>query len=131
MINVKDNGDGSFIIEWDENDPQESILNDWTKEDFIDFFNYRLGLEKSQEEYVGKNSEKFGGKSKKTSNVSEATEKDYEDFWEGDDITEQEIDQDNWYKAKRQEIDQYLKDTNEQTFGQKGYPTKDDRLWEG
>ena len=131
MINVKDNGDGSFIIEWDENDPEESILNDWTKEDFIQFFNYRLGLEKSQQEYVGKNAEKFRGKSKETSNVSEATEDDYEDFWEGDSITEQEIDQNNWYKVKSQEIDHYLQSTNEETFGKEGYPTKDDRIWEG
>ena len=124
MINVKDNGDGSFIIEWDENDPQESILNDWTKEDFIDFFNYRLGLEKSQQEYIGKNAEKFGGKPQETSNISEATEEDYEDFWEGDDITEQE-DSD------------YIQATNEETFWELpplkegGFPTSDDRLWEG
>ena len=131
MINVEEHEDGSFTISWDENDPQESILNDWTKQDFIDFFNYRLGLEKSQEEYIGKNAEKFGGQSKETGNISEATEEDYEDFWEGDDIAEQEIDQDNWYKVKSQEIDCYLKDTNDQTFGKGGYPTKDDRLWEG
>ena len=126
MINVKDNGDGSFIIEWDENDPEESILNDWTKEDFIDFFNYRLGLEKSQQEYVGKNAEKFRGKSKETSNVSEATtEEDYEDFWEEYDGNCQEIkDPDKIY-------DNYIQATNEETFGKDGYPTKDDRIWEG
>ena len=128
MINVKDSGDGSFIIEWDENDPAESILNDWTKEDFIDFFNYRLGLEKSQEEYVGKNAEKFGGKPKETSNVSEATEEDYQDFWEGDDISEQDFDE---------KYDDYIQSTNKDTFWEipplqeGGYPTKDDRLWEG
>ena len=127
MINVKDQGDGSFIIEWDENDPQESIFNDWTKEDFIQFFEYAA----KREFNLRKDAEKSGEESQETSNISEATEKDYQDFWEGDDISEQEIDQDNWYKVKRQEIDQYLKDTNEQTFGQEGYPTKDDRLWEG
>ena len=128
MINVKDNGDGSFIFEWDENDPEESILNDWTKEDFIDFFNYRLGLEKSQQEYVGKNAEKFGGKSKETSNVSEATDEDYQDFWEGDDIEEQDFDE---------KYDNYIQSTNQDTFWEipplqeGGYPTKDDRIWEG
>ena len=123
MINVEEQEDGSFTISWDENDPTESIFNDWTKQDFIDFFNYRLELEKSQEEYVGKNAEKFGGKPKETSNVSEATKEGYQDFWEGDDITEQEK-------------DNYIQATNEETFWevpplQEGYPTKDDRIWEG
>ena len=36
MIEVKEEGDGSFTIYWDENDPQESILNTWTEQDFID-----------------------------------------------------------------------------------------------
>ena len=36
MINVEENGDGSFQISWDENDPVESIRNTWTEQDFID-----------------------------------------------------------------------------------------------
>lgn len=35
MIDVKENEDGSFDISWDENDPVESVMNTWTKEDFI------------------------------------------------------------------------------------------------
>jgi hypothetical protein len=35
MIEVHENEDGSFQIDWDENDPVESIMNDWTEEDFI------------------------------------------------------------------------------------------------
>lgn len=35
MITVKEEGDGSFTIDWDENDPIESQLNTWTEEDFI------------------------------------------------------------------------------------------------
>jgi hypothetical protein len=35
MIDVKENEDGSLDISWDENDPHESILNTWTKEDFV------------------------------------------------------------------------------------------------
>jgi hypothetical protein len=35
MIEVHENKDGSFQIDWDENDPVESIMNDWTEEDFI------------------------------------------------------------------------------------------------
>lgn len=36
MIDVKEEQDGSFTISWDENDPQESIFNTWTEQDFID-----------------------------------------------------------------------------------------------
>ena len=64
MINVKDHEDGSFTIEWDENDPQESIFNDWTKEDFIEFFRWcakredaKESGEKSQEDYYNSESE--------------------------------------------------------------------------
>ena len=34
-IKVTERGDGSFDIDWDPNDPVESIMNDWTEEDFI------------------------------------------------------------------------------------------------
>jgi hypothetical protein len=33
--NVTERGDGSFDIDWDPNDPVESIMNEWTEEDFI------------------------------------------------------------------------------------------------
>jgi len=33
-IQVTENEDGSFTIDWDENDPAESMMNDWTSEDF-------------------------------------------------------------------------------------------------
>ena len=42
MIEVKEEGDGSFTIYWDENDPQESILNTWTEQDFIDVIKEKL-----------------------------------------------------------------------------------------
>jgi len=35
MVEVTPNEDGSFEITWDENDPQESMFNTWTEEDFI------------------------------------------------------------------------------------------------
>lgn len=103
MINVKDQGDGSFIIEWDENDPQESIFNDWTKEDFIQFFEYAA----KREFNLRKDAEKSGEKSGETSNISEATEEDYQDFWEGDDISEQDFDE---------KYDNYIQSTNEDTY---------------
>jgi hypothetical protein len=35
-ISVIENTDGTFTIDWDQNDPKEKILNDWTEEDFIE-----------------------------------------------------------------------------------------------
>jgi hypothetical protein len=34
-IKVTERGGGSFDIDWNPNDPVESIMNDWTEEDFI------------------------------------------------------------------------------------------------
>ena len=42
MIDVKQEDDGSLTISWDENDPQESILNTWTEEDFINAIQDKL-----------------------------------------------------------------------------------------
>ena len=42
MIDVKQEDDNSFTITWDENDPQESILNTWTQEDFINAIQNKL-----------------------------------------------------------------------------------------
>jgi hypothetical protein len=42
MIDVKQEDNGSFTIYWDENDPQESILNTWTEEDFINAIQNKL-----------------------------------------------------------------------------------------
>jgi len=35
MVDCTQNEDGTFTITWDQNDPQESIFNDWTEKDFI------------------------------------------------------------------------------------------------
>jgi len=72
MINVKDQGDGSFIIEWDENDPEESILNDWTKEDFTNFFKYA-----AKEELRRENAEESGEEHKETYYDSQSEGKDF------------------------------------------------------
>ena len=42
MIDVKQEDDNTFTIYWDENDPQESILNTWTEEDFINAIQNKL-----------------------------------------------------------------------------------------
>jgi hypothetical protein len=35
-IKVNENPDGSMTIDWNPNDPVESIMNEWTEQDFID-----------------------------------------------------------------------------------------------
>ncbi|UNH61154.1 hypothetical protein SSZBM1_37 [Synechococcus phage S-SZBM1] len=45
MISVNENEDGSFTISWDENDPYESIFNEWTEKDFIDYLMARCNEE--------------------------------------------------------------------------------------
>jgi len=42
MIEVKEETNGSFTISWDEKDPVESIMNDWTENDFIQAIKNRL-----------------------------------------------------------------------------------------
>ena len=34
-MKVIEESDGSFTVDWDPNDPVESVFNDWTEEDFI------------------------------------------------------------------------------------------------
>ena len=94
MINVKDHEDGSFTIEWDENDPAERILNDWTKEDFINFFRYcaerenaKESGEESEEDYYNSESE---GKEKYYTNQDPYLKTVNEETFgiEGDELTE-------------------------------------------
>ena len=35
-IQIDEHEDGSFSISWDESDPDESLFNNWTKDDFIE-----------------------------------------------------------------------------------------------
>ena len=41
-IEVQQEKDGSFTISWNENDPKESILNNWTEQDFINAIKMEL-----------------------------------------------------------------------------------------
>lgn len=34
-LNVTENGDGSFTIEWNEHDDREKMYNTWSEEDFL------------------------------------------------------------------------------------------------
>lgn len=131
MIDVKENEDGSFTIEWDSEDPYESIFNDFTAKDFEDLIEQYCQEVLSKEKYIrNKNGLNFNAKqvqqsnyegytqteeefygSKDTANsrkefaetgsISEATQEDWNDFWELPPLQEG------------------------------GFPTEDDRLWEG
>ena len=84
MINVNELSNGKLQIEWDENDPIESILNNWSEEDFQKFF----------DECLRQDSGEFEEESGETSGISEATQEDTEDFWynelpKEDDITKE------------------------------------------
>ena len=115
MIDCIQNEDGTFTISWDENDPLESVLNDWTEKDFIEVIrNYAEEILAAQEFY-GKDSIKFTEKSRETSNISEATQKDWEDFWNSE--------------SDGRDKD-YLKATNQETFGQVYYSPEAQGSWD-
>ena len=42
MIKVTQDGENKFTIEWDENDPNEKMFNNWTEEDFINAIQDKL-----------------------------------------------------------------------------------------
>lgn len=48
-IEVKEENDGTFTISWNEKDPQESIMNDWTESDFLDAIQKHLDTLKEDE----------------------------------------------------------------------------------
>ena len=101
MIEVTENDDKTFTISWDENDPEESIFNDFTEQDFINLIqNYLQSLEESGE--VDNTKEEFF--------IDQSAE---------------EVNQDintlhDWYSVKEEAIDEYLKETNIETYGDQG-----------
>jgi len=48
-IEVIEETNGSFTISWNEKDPQESMMNTWTKSDFLDAIQKHLDNFKEQE----------------------------------------------------------------------------------
>jgi hypothetical protein len=49
-IKVTEKEDGSFDIEWNEKDPQESMFNTWTESDFLDAIQKHLDNLKEQDD---------------------------------------------------------------------------------
>ena len=76
MINVTQKSEREFIIEWDENDPQESIFNSFTEQDFIDLLKYQADRELKRLEDSSFVEEEHG----ETYYNSESEGKEYKDF---------------------------------------------------
>ena len=114
MIDVKENEDGTFTISWDENDPTESMFNDWTEQDFINALqNYLQSLEESGKVDINQVAEA----------VNQINDHIEEEFFI--DQTAEEVNQDittlyDWYSVKEEAIDEYLKETNIETYGDQG-----------
>ena len=123
MIEVTENDNGMFTISWDENDPLESVFNDWTEEDFIQMLTDQADKILSQREYYeGKekvNPTETGGESQ-NSNISEATQEDWEDFWYNSESEGKDYDE---------RYDQYIQETAKETFGQAYHSPEQQGSW--
>lgn len=76
MINVTQKSEREFIIEWDENDPTESIFNEFTEKDFIEVLTYYAERQLEVQQY----SSKLRKKSKEANYYdSESEGKDFKD----------------------------------------------------
>lgn len=125
MIDCKENEDGSFTISWDENDPKESIFNNWTEEDFTNAItDYLNALKKSG---VLNND----GEQKITESIEQITEffnteRDYDEAYEDYIQASYEVSPyyiDQTAEEVNQDIEtarQYIQTTNEETYGDQG-----------
>jgi len=131
MIKVTQDNDNTFTIYWDENDPTEKVFNDYTEEDFINLIqNYLNTLQEStnininqvteavnqindhiEEEIIATCEETFG-------------EECYENA-EHEDYYNKIKDPDNWYEAKAQAIEEYLRDQDTELKEDRTLPPPD------
>lgn len=88
MINVTQKSETEFIIEWDENDPGESIFNSFTEQDFIDLLMYYSKKELDKIENSSSTEEEHG-------ETNNSFEKDFDTLY-----------------------DNYIQTTNEETYGE-------------
>ena len=66
MINVTQKSENTFIIEWDHEDPGESIFNSFTEQDFIEVLKYYAERSLSIDKYSGQ----FREESQETNHLS-------------------------------------------------------------
>ena len=76
MINVTQKSEREFIIEWDPEDPQESIFNSFTEQDFIDLLKYQAEKELNRLKDSSSTEEEHG----EAYYNSESEGKEYKDF---------------------------------------------------
>jgi|TARA_B100000035_G_scaffold16645_1_gene13401 hypothetical protein len=76
MINVTQKSENEFIIEWDESDPQESIFNSFTEQDFIDLLKYQAERDLKRLKDSSSTEKEYG----ETYYNSESEGKDFKDF---------------------------------------------------
>ena len=94
MIDCTQNEDGTFTISWDENDPQESIFNNWKEEDFINAITNYLNSLKESGEVDDNIEENF------TESIEQITEFFFQDY--------EEV------------YDNYIQETNKEIYGDQG-----------
>ena len=128
MIKVTQDGENKFTIEWDENDPNEKMFNNWTEEDFINAIQNKLqSLEELgvldnateainqindhiEEEIIATCEETFGKECYENS--------EHKDYYEFIDQTAEELFEDisnaekfiDWYSVKEEAIREYQSD---------------------
>jgi len=111
MIEVTENADKTFTISWDENDPQESVFNNWTEQDFINAIqNYLNTLQESGEVDINQVTEA----------VNQINDHIEEEFFIDQSAEEPTMSDYDWYTVKEEAIDEYLKETNIETYGDQG-----------
>jgi len=59
MINVTQKNENTFIIEWDHEDPGESIFNSFTEQDFIEVLRYYAEKSLVESKYTSKTIKEF------------------------------------------------------------------------
>ena len=131
MIEVTENDDKTFTISWDENDPQESIFNNFKEEDFINLIqNYLQSLQESGEVDINQVTEAVNHINdhieEEIINICEETYgKECYEGAEHEDYYNKIKDPDNWYEAKAQAIEEYLRDQDTELKEDRTLPPPD------
>lgn len=99
-INVTENEDGTFTIEWDTE--EDAIFNDWTAEDFIRLISDYAEKVTAESEYVNHISTQI-----KVNQTAEEVQQDI--------INAQE-----YLKDPDSHYDEYIQATNQETYGDQG-----------
>ena len=131
MIDCKENEDGSFTISWDENDPEESIFNNWTEEDFTNAITDYLNTLKESGVLDDDGEQKL---TESVEQISEFFFQDYEDAYEDYIQASYEVSPyyiDQTAEEVNQDIEtarQYIEETNIETYGDQGTEQSQDRV---